>query len=1752
MKMKSFNGVARRRGTTIAAAALSVALVGPFVHAVSPMSTLPVAQAQNATADAIGSLNDGNVIEADAIQNGYVDSPTDMTNAKNTLSGNVYFAGKGTITSGYGGNNVPVPAGTNVYMQWMDTDGSVSPVYKAQTQDSINQASGNGGPASYAFDLRNGYKDSNGEKHVYKATSGQYYRVWTELDVHPVSGYPVQQLRGAGGLGAFINSVTAENTGQFPLIGTNMQKVSLWLAETVPAENNPLKASEVIDGGNGKHQGGYTNSNSYSGRVWLEAFEGADNANSITGPAYGNGDAPAEKYRVYLTTLTNEGKQALAKVDSLPYNERSAETKRLIQENSNYLGKTFVGTTDANGFYNIDMGKDFTKESVYMWVEDPQGRPVQGYSSWMTPAFGKANSKNWTPQPIPNRALIGAISNVNFALMPVQNTQLDIVNYDLDKNPAKHGDTAKIKLDGSLATAESKIVWTNKAGEVVDNSGAVQKGVEPEDYEGTPIAQLSDAANASLTVPKDAKDGEIYTATLYVNGQPMARDSFMVSADTAAEIEPGYEDVVADKDPDKDGVQSDKPSFKEEGADGAVSDEPAEKPDGTEFELGPDAPIVGGDEENPVYPTIDPDTGIVTIPTLPGEGEDPISVPVIVTYPDGSKDTAGVKFGEKKETAKTVEPTYGDETVVPGTPATSNPEFKKEDENGQPTDETVEVPEGSKFSIDEDFTAPEGYEVKIDENTGEITVTFPDDSKLKKDTVEGFDVPVTVTYPDDSTDKTDANFKLDTDGDGTPDSKDDDDDNDGISDEEEKDKDSNPKDKGSIPATPLEPGNPTDAATFDPSYEEKLVVPGEETKSTPTFTDKDGKDVEVPEGSKFSIDEDFTAPEGYEVKIDENTGEITVTFPDDSKLKKDTVEGFDVPVTVTYPDDSTDKTDANFKLDTDGDGTPDSKDDDDDNDGISDEEEKDKDSNPKSPNQNLDFEPEYEDGSGEPGEDVTVPAPTIKDKDGNDTDAPEGTKFTPGENAPDGVKVDESTGEVTVPVLEDAEPGDKITVPVDVTYPDGSKDTVDVTVTVDEPDAPARDVSVDAVPDTKVQRGEEVSIPVKSTDGSEVSVTGLPDFLDYNPETKAIEGTVPADADLKSYDVEVKASLDGKEDTDAFKLTVTERMIADPDTDGDGIPDSQDPDIDGDGVNNSDEKAAGTDPYNPDTDGDGTKDGDEDTDGDGKPNKDESNPNEDKITDKDGDGIPDIIDKDDEDGPKGDKDGDGIINAEDPDADGDGVSNDDEKEAGLDPLNPDTDGDGTKDGDEDTDGDGKKNKDESEVPEGKVADEDGDGLGDTGVTDKDPEDGTPDIIDGPLKNDTDKDGIEDAVDPDIDGDGVNNSDEKAAGTDPYNPDTDGDGTKDGDEDTDGDGKPNKDESNPNEDKITDKDGDGIPDIIDKDDEDGPKGDKDGDGIINAEDPDADGDGVSNDDEKEAGLDPLNPDTDGDGTNDGDEDTDGDGKKNKDESEVPEGKVTDEDGDGLGDTGITDKNDNGIADIVDKPDTTTPDTKKPDWNDTKTTPGESVEIEKDPNSGDVESGTTVEVTDGSGTAEIDDNGTITVKPNEDAKPDDKIVVEVKDPEGKVIDTVEVTIEEKDKPGSNNGGSSIPSGSSNVDWKRCAPAAAGVGLPLLFLLPIGLASQMNIPGFSPLVKQVAAQIDGINRQLGQQNTALQKQLGIYNGPLAKQASQIDMMLKKVSPEAGRIGGGVALAAAGALALGLLINSCAPGAGSSSSSK
>ena len=114
--------------------------------------------------------------------------------------------------------------------------------------------------------------------------------------------------------------------------------------------------------------------------------------------------------------------------------------------------------------------------------------------------------------------------------------------------------------------------------------------------------------------------------------------------------------------------------------------------------------------------------------------------------------------------------------------------------------------------------------------------------------------------------------------------------------------------------------------------------------------------------------------------------------------------------------------------------------------------------------------------------------------------------------------------------------------------------------------------------------------------------------------------------------------------------------------------------------------------------------------------------------------------------------------------------------------------------------------------------------------------------------------------------------------------------------------------------------------------------------------------------------------------------------------------------------VKDKDGNEIDRVVVEVEKPEAPAKDPKWEDTTTTPDKPVEI---PNTGgDVPAGTTVE-TEGPGKAEIDENGKITVTPDKDAKPGDKIKVVVKDKDGKVIDEVTVTVTDKDDQGGPSG-------------------------------------------------------------------------------------------------------------------------------------
>ncbi|WP_448855519.1 G5 domain-containing protein [Corynebacterium camporealensis] len=199
-------------------------------------------------------------------------------------------------------------------------------------------------------------------------------------------------------------------------------------------------------------------------------------------------------------------------------------------------------------------------------------------------------------------------------------------------------------------------------------------------------------------------------------------------------------------------------------------------------------------------------------------------------------------------------------TTAPFSPVTESfgsPEYDQVVVNTGGTETSEVTPpadaptEGVTYAIDDDFDAPEGWTVTIDENTGAVTAEAPNNA----DQMVAFEVPVTATYP------------------------------------------------GNITRTTTAPFSPVRANYGDPDYSQ-VVVDVDETQ-TSKVTAPEG----APEGDvEYVIDDDFTAPDGWEVRINKSTGEITVTSPEDAEK----MVAFEVPVTATYSDGQTRSTKAAF------------------------------------------------------------------------------------------------------------------------------------------------------------------------------------------------------------------------------------------------------------------------------------------------------------------------------------------------------------------------------------------------------------------------------------------------------------------------------------------------------------------------------------------------------------------------------------------------------------------------------------------------------------------------------------------------------------------------------------------------------------------------------------------------------------------------------------------------------------------------
>ncbi|HFU4030191.1 TPA: YPDG domain-containing protein, partial [Streptococcus suis] len=534
-----------------------------------------------------------------------------------------------------------------------------------------------------------------------------------------------------------------------------------------------------------------------------------------------------------------------------------------------------------------------------------------------------------------------------------------------------------------------------------------------------------------------------------------------------------------------------------------------------------------------------------TVPTTPGRHEVTVRV---ITDSNVYKDVVVVvNIPENPPVTPITDntiPTYGDKTVVPGTPATSTPVFT--DASGQ----TIDAPTGATYEIPADFQTPDGYTAEIDPNTGIVTVTATDGT-----TVESIEVPVNVTYSDNSTDTTTAVFKLDTDGDNQPDVTDTDDDNDGIPDGQD--------------------ANSKTATKTTVSVDDATVVAGKEITPIPvTVTTDDTKAIvevtDLPAGLTYNptTKQIEGTPTGAEIPEGQDSTTVTVTAT--------VTDATGTPVSDTAV--------ITIQRDTDGDGQPDVTDTDDDNDGIPDTQ----DSNPKTPATST---VTVDDATVVAGQPIPAIPVTVTTDDTQATVAvkglPAGLTYNPTtkqiEGTPTGAEIPEGQDSTTVTVT--ATVTDATGTPV--------SDTAVITIQRDtdgdgQPDVTDTDDDNDGIPDTQdsnpktpatstvtvddatVVAGQPIpAIPVTvTTDDTQatVAVTGLPAGLTYDKATGQITGT-PTGAEIPegqdSTTVTVTATV-----TDATGTPVSDTAVItiQRDTDGDGQPDVTDTDDDNDGI----------------------------------------------------------------------------------------------------------------------------------------------------------------------------------------------------------------------------------------------------------------------------------------------------------------------------------------------------------------------------------------------------------------------------------------------------------------------------------------------------------------------------------------------------------------------------------------------------------
>ncbi|MDK6805513.1 Ig-like domain-containing protein [Aerococcus sp. UMB7834] len=697
--------------------------------------------------------------------------------------------------------------GVNVFLQWVDSDGYVSNVYKTTSRPD----------GTFTFNFEKPEVDQFGNIHHFQLAGNGDFAIRTWAQNPDPEKYNVikpgdhkygfhKRLNRVNESWDFTAGINRIVDGQVAL----QEKILMndWLVK--PKDQWTTSPNED---GIWPDVGNY---GTVRGKVW---YENGDPMGSIaegwkkdswdvnaTGTqvvaSYVN-DEIARRFDAWKEANPNHGVKDLRKAQETIIREYEAENGK-----GSHIAETVVGKVDSNGDYYLPFrglygispyrqnsgasvshtitdeeygqlvrDEDVNHSSLMQWngtvgqkhrhinTDYMYVAPlIDNYAIWGNTSqnnmFEALTNNSTLPVGVNNLAADN-ISNVNFAALAAQPLH-DIKEFDSQSNFARPGQEVQNETAGLLPNQQYKVRWFK-------DGKAIGEAVEVNSNEVGRIGSVPMTVPADLAVPANYSSAVFYgNSNADDLGEALAADSFIATPGVKyhpIETKAGEEAKTdTPKFVDKDGKEYE-PKYQGQNAPKYEYVErvvTTDENDQVQVEYKP-LETVNVDGQD-IQVSVDPNTGVVTVPASetaklkPGQK---IVVPVSVAFDNGLRlpADAEITIKDDRQDQEKYQPNYASEEAEFGKDFTGQqPNFKQVDLEGKETDVDFNNVPLSKDPAKPAFTITTPTRgASIDPNTGAITIPASETSKQPGETIE---VPVTVTYEDGSQDQVTAPVKV--------------------------------------------------------------------------------------------------------------------------------------------------------------------------------------------------------------------------------------------------------------------------------------------------------------------------------------------------------------------------------------------------------------------------------------------------------------------------------------------------------------------------------------------------------------------------------------------------------------------------------------------------------------------------------------------------------------------------------------------------------------------------------------------------------------------------------------------------------------------------------------------------------------------------------------------------------------------------------------------------------------------------------